>query len=68
MTAIMSESSKFIALAESSRKLTLKIDDKINYFLRKLKSARTISDDLYNSLHVTGSSPGVLYGLPKVHK
>ena len=27
-----------------------------------------ISDTQYNSLYVSGSGPGVLYGLPKIHK
>ena len=45
LTGTKSDTTKFIALAESPRKFTLKIEDKINYFLRKLKSTRTISDD-----------------------
>ena len=27
-----------------------------------------ISLDSYNSLFVSGSNPGILYGLPKIHK
>ena len=27
-----------------------------------------ISDDIYNKLRASGSSPGILYGLPKIHK
>ena len=68
MTTIKFDSCKLIALNESPHKFTLKTEDKINYFLHKLKSTRTISDELYNSSYVSGSSPGILYDLPKVHK
>ena len=34
----------------------------------KLKADNVISNELYNKLAPTGSRPGILYGLPKVHK
>ena len=46
----------------------MKIEDKINRFLSKLLKSDCIAQATYNSLHVTGSGPGILYGLPKVHK
>ena len=46
----------------------MKIEDKINRFLSKLLKSNCITQATYNSLHVTGSGPGTLYGLPKIHK
>ena len=37
-------------------------------FLGKLKKLQCIDDDTYNSLYATGTAPGILYGLPKIHK
>ena len=34
----------------------------------ELKKCNHISNDLYGKLRVTGSGPGILYGLPKIHK
>ena len=44
------------------------LEDKINYFLRKIKKLGNITEDEYKQLYVNGSSPSILYGLPKVHK
>ena len=68
MNKNISDVSKFAAVEESFTKFTLKIEDKINRFLLKLKNCKSISDDIYSKLRVTGSSPGILYGLPKIHK
>ena len=46
----------------------MRLEDTIKNFLRKLKFTGSIADDLYKSLNVTGSAPGILYGLPKIHK
>ena len=68
MTQIISDRTKFQEIVEPIYKLTLRIEDKINNFLRKLKTQNLISDSVYKQLFVTGSAPGTLYGLPKVHK
>ena len=68
MDNIISDQTKFNIISEPSHKFALKIEDKINNFLRKLKNLKLLSEDLYRELHVSGSSPGVLYGLPTVHK
>ena len=44
------------------------MEDKINYFLRKIKKQDVINESEYKYLYVNGSSPAILYGLPKVHK
>ncbi len=42
------------------------LEDKLNRKLRKLKNK--LQENVYNFLFASGSSPGVLYILPKVHK
>ena len=68
MTTILSDATKFQEITEPIRKYTLKIEDKINRFLAKLKKLQCIDDDTYNNLYATGTAPGILYGLPKIHK
>ena len=59
---------KFQEISDSFAKFSLKIEDKVNNFLRKLKSSNFISDVIYKDLFVRGSGPGILYGLSKIHK
>ena len=47
---------------------TLRIEDKINRNLKKLKENGIITESEYRQLFATGTSPGVMYGLPKIHK
>ena len=68
MQDIVSDSTKFQPISESLEKYSLKIEDKVNNFLRKMKNLNIFSDDLYKQLFVSGSGPGILYGLPKIHK
>ena len=49
-------------------KHTLNLEDKANRLIKKLKENNCISEREYKSLYVVGSSPGVMYGLPKIHK
>ena len=60
--------SQFEDITDSIGKITLKIEDKINNFLRKLKTLKIIDLETYQNLFVKGSGPGILYGLPKIHK
>ena len=46
----------------------IKNEDKINRLLMKLKKNDEISDDEYSQMHVSKTKPGILYGLPKIHK
>ena len=68
MLLLISDRSKFEPIYESIQKFTLKIEDKVNYFLRKLKNSDVISAETCSKLLASGSSPGILYGLPKIHK
>ena len=47
---------------------TRKIEDKINYFLRKIKDSIVCDADVFKRLFASGSATGVMYGLPKIHK
>ena len=65
---LISDSAKFAEVKDSIQTYSLRIEDKVNSFLRKLKSASVITENLYKDLYVSGTGPGVLYGLPKIHK
>ena len=49
-------------------KHNLLLEDKVNRLLKKLLNNNNISEDEYKSLYSSGSNPGIMYGLPKVHK
>jgi hypothetical protein len=69
MNSILSDLSKFArACFDEAFAITIKQEDKINRFLYKLKSVNIISEEVYRSLFASGTSPGILYGLAKVHK
>ena len=69
MYDILNDKSKFEEINNIEHLLfTLRAEDKINNKIRNLKKLKVISDDLASTLTVSGSSPGILYGLPKVHK
>lgn len=68
MLSIIADDSKFKEIKDPIHKYTVKIESKINRFLGKLKNLNIFSSELYNKLYVSGSGPGVLYGLPKIHK
>ena len=44
------------------------MEDKINYFIKKQRNSGCINEQEYKQIYVSGSSPAVLYGLPKIHK
>ncbi len=67
--SILSDCSKFKKLDSDALDLCIKRENKLIRFLRdKLLKDKVISQDIYNSLFTTGSNPGILYGLPKIHK
>ena len=68
MTQIVNDRSKFEEIGLPNYQTIFRIEDKINRFLRTLKNENIISENIYHDLFVTGSSFGILYGLPKVHK
>ena len=68
MLKIISDNTKFEHINYSFGKYTLKIEDKVKNFVRKLKNSNLIYSEIYSKLFCSGSSPGILYGLPKIHK
>ena len=69
METILSDSRIFENCPSDDPKLKiLRTEDKVNRFIRKLKDKGSITENEYKNLYVCGSSPSVLYGLPKVHK
>ena len=68
VSKIIENSSKFELITEEIKRVSRQAEDRINTFLLDIKKLKYISTALYNRLHVTGSGPGILYGLPKVHK
>ena len=70
MNDLLSDTSKFVQLPTTTDiyKLALKEEDSINRFLLSLHNKGFIDKALYHKIKSTGSSIGVMYGLPKVHK
>ena len=69
MNNILSDNTKFKKIAGIDPLLyTLRTEDKVNYKIRKLKKEGAITEKLATELCVSGTSPGIMYGLPKVHK
>ena len=68
MTAVISDAPKFEPMVTPIGKYVPKTEDKINNFLWKMKNLGFMSESVFKNLFVTASGPGVLYGLPKVHK
>ena len=68
MEQILNESSKFDKVSSDPLKETFKREKQLRNFLLNLKKQNVISDTIYERLAPTGSKPGILYGLPKVHK
>ena len=47
---------------------TLRQEDKVNRVINKFKREGIIPESLAHTLTVSGTNPGTMYGLPKVHK
>ena len=51
-----------------NRDLTKTRETKLQNYLLKMKKENMISEEVYQKIRPTGSRPGVMYGLPKIHK
>ena len=67
MYNILHDSSKFKVITENLFNVIIRKEDKVNRILTKLKNNKEISSDEYNLMYASGTKPGILYGLPKVH-
>ena len=68
MYNILHDSSKFKVLAEDLFNVIIRKEDKVNKILTKLKNNKEIFSNEYNLMYASETKPGILYGLPKVHK
>jgi len=65
MNDLLSDSSKYRPLPHTNiLKHIISIEDKLNRLTRSLQS-QTFN---HQTLHISGSSPGIMYGIPKTHK
>jgi hypothetical protein len=65
MNTILNDTTKFECLSEDP---TISRETSLTNLLRRLKNKGYISEDFYDMARPTGSNPGRLYGLPKIHK
>ena len=63
---ILSDTNTFKPIHGDLFSLTIKLEDRFNRILRTIKS--NIGDNLYRNLYASGTRPGILYCLPKIHK
>ena len=68
MNNVLSDQSKFECIGSPTFQPIFKVEDRINRYLKSLKDDNIINEHTYSSLYASGSSYGILYGLPKVHK
>ena len=66
MNDILSDNTKFKLLNVDIATHIVKLEDKLNRILRGIRER--IGDLIYSDLYASGSKPGYMYGLPKVHK
>ncbi|CAF4860100.1 unnamed protein product [Rotaria socialis] len=65
MLTILNDPTKFSCLSEDP---TIKREKLLNDLLKQLHNEHSITDQFHSIAGATGSYPGRLYGLPKIHK
>jgi len=68
MNSLLADTSKFQICNKIPINLSLNLEEKVNRSLRNLLDNKKIDKTLYDNLYTRGSAPGILYGLPKIHK
>ena len=68
MLSILDDANKFKVLNDDILKLITQKEDRLDRFLQKLYKGNVISTQEKSFLSPCGSRPGILYGLPKIHK
>ena len=64
--ALLNDNSIFKKVDGDILSIIIKLEDKLNRILKKIKN--DIGEKIYNDLFVSGSQPGIMYCLPKIHK
>ena len=65
---ILQDPSKFNKTDGDIFSTLLKNEDRVNRYLKQLLKENIIDGKVYRKLYSSGSRPGILYGLPKIHK
>ena len=65
MTDIINDNTKFKLIKDDELKLTIRLEDKIRKFINNLTG---VKKEKISHCKPTGSTPGILYGSPKIHK
>ena len=69
MNIILNDQTTFRKLqVKDSLLTTLKIEDNINYRIRKWKKENIIDPSIADTLTTSGTTPGIMHGLSKIHK
>ena len=68
MENLLEDSTKFTRVETDILKAIFKYEDRNNRLCLKLHKENLIDEDTKDAIRATGSRPGVMYGLPKVHK
>ena len=68
MNTILADTINFSKMKEDLYKTIIKLEDKNNRLVDKLYKNKIIDEPISKQLKSSGSRPGILYGLPKVHK
>nr|XP_027227563.1 uncharacterized protein LOC113819538 [Penaeus vannamei] len=68
MMDIISDTNKFNLVQRDIFSVMLQCEGKINRLLSKLLTNDVITQDTYRNLYAKESTPGIMCGLPKVHK
>ena len=68
MNNILNDISKFKKIDTDKLLYTLRQEDKLNRTIRQLKKDKILSETTANNILASGTNPGIMYGLPKIHK
>ena len=66
--SILNDPSKFLKIDNDWLSTVISKESKVNKHLQKMKNNDEINDSQYQFMYATGTRPGILYGLPKIHK
>ena len=68
MHDILNDRRKFKKIDTDQLLYTLRLEDRLNRAIRQLKKDNVMTEATANNILASGKSPGIMYGLPKIHK